>query len=201
MISYLLQRLLRGEPTRAPNRMSASSYRCASFMANAPLVIAAASALLLSSAPAMAACVVATGITYCGDGTPTGVTWKTPASPLHPAGSIEANVSGTISSITIGDAGSAIYNYGVITQKIKTGAGALDLLSNFGTIRGEVDLGSGTNVFTNRFEGIVERPRSTSAPAANSTTMAHCRPVALAPFKRPQSPAISFSSRRLTIPR
>ena len=125
-------------------------------MANAPLVIAAASALLLSSAPAMAACVVATGITYCGDGTPTGVTWKTPASPLHPAGSIEANVSGTISSITIGDAGSAIYNYGVITQKIKTGAGALDLLSNFGTIRGEVDLGSGTNVFTNRFEGIVE---------------------------------------------
>ncbi len=153
MTRFTAQRPLGGERTRAANRILGSSYRRASIMAHAGLAIVAAPALLISSAPAMAACVSATRITYCSDVAPAGVTYKNKDS-----GGVDATVTGTLSSITLADVGNYLNNLGVITQSITTGAG-LDILANAGTIRGEIDLGAGLNSFYNNAGGIVEATR------------------------------------------
>jgi hypothetical protein len=130
MISSLMQRPLRGEPTRAPNRISEAGYWPATFAAHAALVIAAASALLISSAPAMAGCTGLPGITYCSDGAPAGaVTYE-----IDGDGRTQSYASGKISTISFRNTlGSSLHNMGVLTQSINM-TGAWNFVTNFGIL-------------------------------------------------------------------
>src|SRR5262245_48710199 len=122
MISYLLQRPARGEPSRAPNRNSGLSYLRASFMVHAALAIASASALLLSAAPSSAGDIVVTLQPYDG--------WQN-------SGTINGNLTFNATSGSVG----IIENSGTITGTITSNSGGK--IENSGVITGNIIMPTG----------------------------------------------------------
>jgi autotransporter-like protein len=118
MISDLLQRPVRGEPTRAPNRMPASGDRRTTFMAHAGLAAASAVALLSSSGPSPAGDIVVTQ--QYG--------WQN-------SGTIDGNITFTGTNVGI------IRNTGSINGSITVNSGGK--IENFGVITGNINMPTG----------------------------------------------------------